>query len=74
MKLRQSLHASVALGQPGRRLCGSFVPGVRRRVGKGFIPNANGVGANAGEPLIARTPLALRLNVWHQATLKIAPL
>ena len=29
--------------------------------------NANGVGANAGEPLIARTPLALRLNVSLKA-------
>ena len=32
-----------------------------------FSPNASGVGADAGEPLIARTPLALRLNVSHQA-------
>ncbi len=30
-----------------------------------FSPNANGVGADAGEPWIARTPLALRLNVAH---------
>jgi hypothetical protein len=28
-----------------------------------FGPNASGVGADVGEPLIARTPLALRLNV-----------
>jgi hypothetical protein len=32
-----------------------------------FSPNANGVGADAGEPFIASTPLALRLNVSHQA-------
>jgi iron complex transport system substrate-binding protein len=31
-----------------------------------IIPNANGVGADPGEPLITRTPLALRLNVSHQ--------
>ena len=31
-----------------------------------FSPNSNGVGADAGAPLIARTPLALRLNVPHQ--------
>ena len=31
-----------------------------------FSPNASGVGADAGESLIARTPLALRLNVSRQ--------
>ena len=31
-----------------------------------FSPDANGVGANAGELLIALTPLALRLNVSLQ--------
>jgi hypothetical protein len=31
-----------------------------------FSPNANGMGADAGERLIARTPLALRLNVCNE--------
>ena len=37
-----------------------------------FSPNANGVGANVGAVLIARTPMALRLNVSHQAAWNIA--
>ncbi len=32
-----------------------------------FSPNANGVSTDEGEPLIARTPSALRLNISHQA-------
>ncbi len=32
-----------------------------------FSPNANGVGVDEGKPLIARTPLASRLNVSHHA-------
>ena len=32
-----------------------------------FSPNANGVGVIAGEPRFARTQLAMRLNVSHQA-------
>ena len=32
-----------------------------------FSPYANGVGADSGEPLIARTPVKLRLNVSHRA-------
>ena len=36
-----------------------------------FNPNANGVGADAGETLIARTPLAQRLNVTYQAAWSI---
>ena len=32
-----------------------------------FSPNANGVGADAGQPSIARTPMAWRLNVSRQA-------
>ncbi len=32
-----------------------------------FSPNANGVGAINGSPAFAPTPLALGLNVSHQA-------
>ena len=36
-----------------------------------FSPNANGVGADAGESLIARTPLAWRLNLLSEAVWSI---
>jgi hypothetical protein len=37
------------------------------RLAATFSPNAIGVGAGEGEPSIARTPMAKRLNVSHQA-------